>query len=115
MRKEKSHKEITISGFITPEQWDDDDNVIAIGISTDDEDYVIELNKLGEELFDFIDEDVEVTGFIREDKDGTKHITISNYEILDTDDYEEEDEYYYGDEDDPYTEDDDEDDDEEYY
>ena len=110
MRKEKPQKEITISGFITPEQWDDDDNVIAIGISTDDDDYVIELNKLGEELFDFLDEDVEVTGFVREDKDGTKHLTISNYEILDTDDLEDDEDDYY-----PYTEDDDDDDEEEYY
>lgn len=110
MKKEKTSKEITISGFITPEQWDDEDNVIAIGISTDDEDYLIELNKLGEELFDFLDEDVEVTGFVREDKDGTKHITVTNYEILDTDDYDDDDDdYYYEDEDDPYSEDDEED------
>ena len=114
MAKETTPREITIIGYISPEQWDDNDNVIAIGISTDDDDYLIEINKLGEELFDFLDEDVEVTGVVREDKDGTKHITISNYEILETDDYEEDDDYYYDDENDPYTEDD-EDDEEELY
>jgi hypothetical protein len=114
MKKDMSQKEITISGFVTPEQWDDNDNVIAIGLSTDEDDYIIELNRLGEELFDFLDEDVEITGFIREDKDGTKHITISNYEILDTDDYDDDDDdYYYESDEDPYTEDDD--DEEEYY
>lgn len=92
MKKEKKQKEVTIRGFVTPEEWDNDDNVIAIGISTDDDDFLVEINKLGEELFDFLDEDVEVTGIVREDKDGTKRISITSYEVLDTD-YEDEEDY----------------------
>jgi uncharacterized membrane protein YcgQ (UPF0703/DUF1980 family) len=91
MKKEIKGKEVTIKGFVTPEEWDNDDNVIAIGISTDDDDYVVELNKMGEELFDFLDDDVEVNGIVREGKDGTKHIRITGYEVLSMDEDDEED------------------------
>lgn len=103
MKRERQGKELTITGFVTPEEWDNDDNVIAIGISTDDDDYVVELNKLGEELFDFLDEDVEVTGIVRESKDGTKYITVTNYEVLDLDEEGDEDyeDFGYEDEDGP--------------
>jgi len=75
-------REETIVGYVLPAEWDNEDNVISISISTEDDDYVVELNKLGEELFDFLDEDVEVTGVIREDRDGTKRIRVTNYEVL---------------------------------
>ena len=101
MKKSNPEREITLTGFISVEEWDSEDNVTAIGISTDDDDYLIDDNKAGEELFDFLDEDVEVTGIVREDKDGTKHITVTSYEVLDIDDFDEEDDfgddYYDGD------------------
>jgi hypothetical protein len=98
MKKQKPGKEVTITGFVAADEWDERDNVIAIAISTEDEDYRVELNKLGEELFDFMDEDVEVTGTIREDKDGTKYINVTNYEVLEDQEYEEE-EGFSGDDD----------------
>ena len=92
-KKSEPPKEETITGYVVPNEWDNEDNVVAISISTDDDDYVVELNKLGEELFDFLDEDVEVTGIIRDDKDGTKRIRVTSYEVLeDAEDENEEDE-----------------------
>ena len=92
-KKSEPPKEETIVGYVVPNEWDNEDNVVAISISTDDDDYVVELNKLGEELFDFLDEDVEVTGIIRDDKDGTKRIRVTSYEVLeDVEDENEEDE-----------------------
>lgn len=88
MKKNKSEKEETIAGYILPSEWDNDDNVIAISISTDDDEYLVEKNKLGEELLDFLDEDVRVTGTVNEEKDGTKRITITDYEILELADEE---------------------------
>ena len=93
MKKQKGPKEVTLTGFVIPEEWDNNDNVIAIAISTEDEDYLVERNKPGEELYDFLDEDVEATGFVREDKDGTKHISVTSYEILHVDDYDEDEDY----------------------
>src|SRR4030065_2313528 len=95
MKKKQAvtEREETIVGYVIPSEWDNEDNVISISISTDDEDYLVDLNKLGEELFDFLDEDVEVTGIVRDDKDGTKRIRVTSYEVLeDVEDENEEDE-----------------------
>lgn len=101
MKKDKAPKEETIVGYVVPSEWDNDDNVVAISISTDDDDYLVEMNKLGEELFDFLDEDVEVTGTVREDRDGTKRIRVTSYEVLEDveDEFGEDDDYDYDDED----------------
>jgi uncharacterized membrane protein YcgQ (UPF0703/DUF1980 family) len=101
MKKDKTGKEETIVGYVVPSEWDNEDNVVAISISTEDDDYLVEMNKLGEELFDFLDEDVEVTGLVREDRDGTKRIQITTYEVLEDvdDEYEEEEDYNFDDED----------------
>ena len=101
MKKDKTMREETIVGYVVPSEWDSDDNVVSIAISTEEDDYLVEMNKLGEELFDFLDEDVEVTGVVREDRDGTKRIRITSYEVLEDvdDDYEEEDDYNFDDED----------------
>jgi len=97
MKKDKTAKEETIVGYVVPSEWDNEDNVVAISISTEDDDYLVEVNKLGEELFDFLDEDVEVTGLVRDDRDGTKRIRITSYEVLEDvdDDFEEEEEEDY--------------------
>jgi uncharacterized membrane protein YcgQ (UPF0703/DUF1980 family) len=103
MKKDKTAKEETIVGYVVPSEWDNEDNVVAISISTEDDDYLVEMNKLGEELFDFLDEDVEVTGLVRDDRDGTKRIRITSYEVLEDvdEDFEEEEEedYNFDDED----------------
>ncbi|RPI75554.1 MAG: hypothetical protein EHM45_14810 [Desulfobacteraceae bacterium] len=100
MKKNKSEKEETLVGFILPSEWDNNDNVTGISISTDDDEYTVENNKLGEELFDFLDEDVRVTGMVSEERDGTKHITITEYDILELTDEEED--LEYGEEEDEY-------------
>jgi len=97
MKKSKPPRDETIVGYIVPSEWDSEDNVVSISITTDDDDYAVEMNKLGEELFDFLDEDVEVTGTVREDKDGTKRIRIISYEVLEDaedDEYDDEDSSY---------------------
>ena len=66
---------ITITGVITPIDWDDEDNIVAISISTsEEEEYIVEDSPLGEELFNLINEYVKVTGFIEEDDYGDKSI-----------------------------------------
>jgi hypothetical protein len=96
-KKTQPPKEETVVGYVVPSEWDSDDNVVAISICTDDDDYVVELNKLGEELFDFLDEDVEVIGIVREDKDGTKRIRVTSYEVLEDteEEYDEDEDYDY--------------------
>ena len=92
MKKEKPGKEVTIKGFVSADEWDGRKNVIAISITTDDEDYRVELDKVGQELFDYLDEDVEVSGTIRQEKNGTKFIRVTHYEVLE-EEYESEEGY----------------------
>lgn len=105
MATENVKNEVTIIGFVTATEWDDNDNVVSIEISTDDDNYMVDNNKQGEELFDFIDEEVEVTGFIREDRDGGKWISTTSYEVLDEEDDEDYEDYEEYDEYDEYDED----------
>lgn len=57
----------------------------------------MEDNDLGKELFDQLDNEVEVTGILREDRDGTKRISVTTYTVLIESDYEEDEDYEYDD------------------
>ena len=81
----KTSKKV-ITGYVTAIDWDMNDTVSAISIEADGEEYIVEDEGLVEELLDFLDEEVEVTGIITEDGDGTKHIRITDYERLENDD-----------------------------
>lgn len=81
---------MTVVGFVR--EIEDDDDVLGLEISTDEDDYVVELNKEGKKLFDLVDRDIEATGIVTEDEDGLARITISSFEVLETeDDYDDED------------------------
>ncbi len=89
-------KEVTLTGYIVPADWDSDDNVISICFATEEDEYIIEPNKISEALFDLLDEDLEVTGFLGEEEDGARHLTITGYDVL-PDDSEDDIEGYDGD------------------
>ena len=115
MKKQKS-KELTINGIVLPERWDDHDNVVGVAIETEDgEEYYVEPNERATQLLAFLDSEVEATGIVREQLDGSMTISVNSFEALDTDDDDDE----YDDDDDDWEEhyeDDDEydDDDDEY-
>jgi hypothetical protein len=121
MKKGKSAKqETTIYGTVNSIEDDKKKKTISIMISTDEKDYIVESNRMGNELTDYLGEEVEVTGILTKGKDGEDRISITKYEILDYDDEDEDydDNEYYDDEDDEYFDDDDEyydDEDDEYF
>jgi hypothetical protein len=82
MKREDSSEETTITGYVIPTDWDWNDEVCAVSIETHDDMYAIEPNSLGEELFNELDSEVEVTGFLEKDRDGTERITVTSYEVL---------------------------------
>ena len=72
---------ITIHGLLTPIQWDEKGNVIAISVSTFDEDeYLIEKDEIGKRLMSFLQEEIEISGLYRL-KDGRKIIRVKDYTI----------------------------------
>jgi hypothetical protein len=82
-KKEMKHRsgKVRVRGFILPTQWDKDGNIIEISLYTQERPYVILWNKQGERLLRLIGVDVEITGFITGDDEGTKLISVTSYKI----------------------------------
>ena len=74
---------VTIQGTVVENDWDEDDNVIGVAISTDEEYYVVQNSGKGRELLDHLGEDIEVKGTVtRDDDTGISTITVLSYRIL---------------------------------
>ena len=75
--------EISITGTVFADDWDDEDNVTAVVIETaEGELYNVSENAKGKELYKLIDKNVKVTGTVVEDIDGEKVITVMAYEVM---------------------------------
>ena len=73
-----SQEEITIIGFVDP--LDEDDDNSGVMISTEDDEYIVEMNRTGEKLLSMIDEEVQVTGRLSIGEDGTKSLTVTHFD-----------------------------------
>ena len=72
---------ITIRGLVTPYEWDEKGNVIAIAISTfDEEEYLIDKDKQSNQLLSLMRQAVEVSGFVKEEN-GKKRIKLKKYSL----------------------------------
>ena len=61
--------------------------VKGIGVSTGDEDYVIETNEWTDKLKKEVENNVRVTGCVNRDPDGKNRIMVTGYEILPDEEY----------------------------
>jgi hypothetical protein len=87
MKREIKTKEKTMEGYVVATDWDEYDNVIEVSIQTEDEEYVVDLsNAFGREMFDFLDQEIEVTGVVKKGKNGVKIINVTDFEELDEED-----------------------------
>jgi hypothetical protein len=75
-----AEKEETLIGFV--HEIEDKWWVKGIGISTGDEDYVVETNEWTEKLGKEIENDVRVTGYVNRDPKGQNRILVTGYEVL---------------------------------
>ena len=59
---------ITIRGILIPIDWDEKGNVVAIALSTsNEEEYLVDRDEKGESLKAFIQREVEISGTLREE------------------------------------------------
>jgi hypothetical protein len=86
----KKRDEITIIGFVDP--LDDYDDEAGVKITTDDDEYVVEMNRNGKKLMNMIDEEVQVTGVVTLSADGTKIIDVSYFDYAPYEEYDDEEE-----------------------
>ncbi len=68
-------------GIIIPVEWDDEGGVVAIAISTHgEEEYLIDTSKKGDELRQFLRQEVEISGEVRI-RGGKKFVIVENYSL----------------------------------
>ena len=73
--------EVSITGTVYAEDWDNKDNVTEVVIETDDGDlYYVSNDGRGKELLKLVEKNVKVTGVV-EDTGGEKIIRVMAYEI----------------------------------
>lgn len=82
----KVKKDRTIIGTLVPLEWDENQRVTAIALSTRrNEQFIIDRNLMQKELLPFVQHPVEVTGKIRVHEEGYTIINVNRYRILETD------------------------------
>ena len=84
----KSGKKVTLVGHVSVTDWNGDST--AVELSTLKEDYKIVLNKMGHELLDYVDEEVEVIGYLSNDAEGSRAITVTGFSLVNVFDDEDE-------------------------
>ena len=55
---------VTLQGVVTEDEWDDEDNVTSVAISTYDDYYIVKNVGKGRELLSHLNEEVEVKGTV---------------------------------------------------
>jgi hypothetical protein len=73
-------EEVEIIGTVFGTAWDANDNATAVVIATDDgEEIVVSNSGKGMELLKLEEKNVKASGFIAEDEEGKKTITVTRY------------------------------------
>jgi len=86
-RKKDSGEEITLIGFVDP--LDDDDDNTGIKISTDNDEYIVEMNLTGKKLLNMIDEEIRATGRVSLDSNGVKIFDVAYFDYAPNDENDE--------------------------
>jgi hypothetical protein len=80
-KSKQSQQEITITGFV--DELDFDQNgLVGVQISTEDDEYLVEYNSMGKKLLYLIGEEVAATGVASQDGDGKRRIRITDFRVL---------------------------------
>ncbi|OPZ31610.1 MAG: hypothetical protein BWZ02_00117 [Lentisphaerae bacterium ADurb.BinA184] len=75
---------VELTGVLTPVSWDDEGNVVAVGVATADEcDYVIRRGAAMEELTHHLRELVRIRGVLGRAEDGRQAVDVESFEALD--------------------------------
>ena len=83
MKKRVQNQTISCTGILTAAEWDEENNIINVKLSTFNEDeYLIKQNAKGKALLHFVQRHVQVSGQLEEDKQGMKSLRVKKYEIL---------------------------------
>jgi hypothetical protein len=80
-KKKKDSQLTSIKGIVLPVNWDEKGNIVALALSTHEEDeYLIEVDEKGQELMAFVRDEVVVTGIVNKTEKG-KTIAVKKYRL----------------------------------
>jgi len=80
-KKKKDSQLTSIKGIVLPVNWDEKGNIVALALSTHEEDeYRIEPDEKGQELLAFVRDEVVVTGIVNKTEKG-KTIAVKKYRL----------------------------------
>lgn len=84
MNNGRSNRSITVTGVVTPSDWDKHNNVVQVAIETDYfQKYIVAEEMVGKELMQLIDASVSVQGVIDgEDFYGNPIIILKKYKVM---------------------------------
>jgi len=73
---------LTMRGIITPSEWDEENHVTGITLSTvEEEEYRIHQDNTGRQLFRLLQKEVAVSGVVGLDAQGNRLITVKAYDV----------------------------------
>jgi hypothetical protein len=79
----KMMQTIDVTGIIMPHDWGQDGRVVQIAVYTNKEEvYLVEHNRMGQELLKYINRRVEIRGEKREKLDGKNYIGVKKFQVL---------------------------------
>ena len=79
-KRKSANANETLTGIVTPIQWDDKGQVSAVALfATDDETYLIEN---GDKFLEVAQKPITATGLVKRDKKAFKSIFIKRFDIL---------------------------------
>ena len=84
--QKENNKETMIIGIVR--ELEDRRNPFRVGIKTENEIFMVKLNKEGKNLLYEVGNKVEATGIISRTKDGRSQIEVSGYEVYEMDEEE---------------------------
>ena len=78
-------KVLTVRGIVTPHEWDESDDVVAVAICTvDDSTYVVKARPAVRKLLRHIDELIEATGHVEGEEDSDETVfVLEDFETVD--------------------------------
>ena len=75
-------KTIEAVGYLSATRWNDDDEVVEMMLSTDSEDYYLELESQRLPLLEYIDQEVEIKAAVKQRKKNKEYIVIHAVTVL---------------------------------
>lgn len=82
MERNKNLRLFKIQGLIIPVDWDEGGHVLAVAVSTfDEEEYLVEEDGKGDQLLGLLRKEVEVSGIVGI-RDGGKTIKVKKYTLI---------------------------------